>query len=716
MKEAYEYYWSIIVEPSWVQVGIWTIRNNAVQIISTSSVKKWTDQEELITASDEALSEAVKGFPEDASEPEKTVFGLPPSWVSEGQVKKEYLEYIRKLCSNLSLKPTGFVVLPEAIAHTMKIDDGAPLTGVIIGVHKSEIDVTLFRLGNLVGTVQVGRSVSVAEDVIEGLARFRSTEGLPSKFILYNSKDDELEDIRQQLIQADWTSLSGEGIKILHTPQIEVVDGAKKVQAVSLAGASELEDISSVITEEETEPAKPEDVGFVVGKDITETALPVSHSSPAPTIKHEENLTAVETGFGQSSTLRKQKFSLNNLPIISVLIAKFKRSRPSLPATNLSSLGGGNKIIKFALPAAILALIFFGAWIILPKAEVTVYVAPQILEESTQISFDVSRSDADFEGKVLPATVQVAGVDGEKTGSATGSKRVGDKAKGTVTIQNGTSSEIRLSANTVLLGPNDLKFSIDEAVTIPEAESTREPGAVTVGVTAQDFGSEYNLAEGEEFSVGNFPSSEVDAVVEEALTGGSSRDITAVAQSDLTKLENDLLAELKEKGSQQLKSQANQTDMFLGDTVQISVSQRNPSHKVGDEANSITLGLEAEVEGLFISQEVINGLLGQLLNDKVPGGYNLKEDQVRIEITDVEQSGDLWTANMNVRANLIPIVNPDEITKTIKGKTPSAATKTLSSIPGYSRVEVRIKPRFPSIMGIIPYNQEHISVEVVAER
>lgn len=717
MKDDYEYYWTIIIEPSWLQVGIWTIRNKAVQIVSTSPVRKWSDQEELVNVADEALTEAVKDFPEDAPEPEKTVFGLPPAWVSEGQVKKEYLEHIRQLCSNLSLKPTGFVVLPEAIAHTMKIEDDAPLTGIIIGVHKSEIDVTMFKLGNLSGTVQVGRSVSVVDDIVEGLARFHATEGLPSKFILYNGKDAELEEIRQELIKADWGSYSSDQVKILHTPQVEIVDGKKKVQSVSLAGASELENISSIITEEEEKTHDPESLGFVIGKDIAETAVGTSSNEELDSEVHE-NLKEPDPQEDEAHHEDHNKSGLPaHLPNVGAMFSRVKTSKkPSLKVNKLPSLGKGKGWLKIAIPVVVLLAVLVGVWITVPRAEVTVYVAPQILEESTNVSFEVDRESADLGNRILPATTASVTVSGEKTGTATGAKTVGDKAKGTVTIQNGTSSEISLSANTVLVGPNGLKFSIDEAVDIPEAESTTTPGKATVGITAEEIGSEYNLAAEETFTVGTFPKSEVDAVVTGALTGGSSREITAVAQSDLDKLEEELLEELKNKGVDELQSKAGDNQRFISDAVQIEISDREPSNKVGDEASNVKLSIDAEVTGVVISEDSMNGLLGAMLNDKVPSGYILKQEQVRIELSDVQEDDGLWTANMKVRANLIPMTDPDELTKKVRGKTPQAAREILNSIPGHSRVEVDINPKFPSILGIIPFNEDHISIEVVAER
>jgi hypothetical protein len=188
-----EYYWTLVIEAGWIQGSIWTIDETSdgkkAKIISTSTPIVWNDtDEDLVTAADTALSDCVSNFPENETEPSKTVFGVPSSWVQEGNIKDEYLEKIKMLCSKLSLDPAGFVVLSEAIAYYIKAEEGSPLTAVVIGLGKDDLDISLFRLGNLVGNVTVSRSVSIVEDVIEGLARFPQTDNLPSRFLIYDGK------------------------------------------------------------------------------------------------------------------------------------------------------------------------------------------------------------------------------------------------------------------------------------------------------------------------------------------------------------------------------------------------------------------------------------------------------------------------------------------------------------------------------------------------
>src|SRR4030042_3805123 len=291
-KKTEEYFWSLLIEPGWVQAAVWRINDNKVQVISMSSSSAWELDEELTSSIDACLSSAVQDFPEEVSVPTKTVFGVSSSWVSEGQIKEDYLAKIKRICSDLSLTPVGFVVLPEATAHYFKAEEGAPLNAIILGISKESLEISLFRLGSLVGISQVARSVSIVDDVSEGLARFVSNEAFPSRIILYDGREGELEEIRQNLIKANWEDYGK--IKFLHTPKIELLDPERKVYAVSLAGGAELADVKEIITppkEEFPEPPK-----LVTAEESLENVT-------AP----DENLTPSDFGFSIDEDVAQEK-------------------------------------------------------------------------------------------------------------------------------------------------------------------------------------------------------------------------------------------------------------------------------------------------------------------------------------------------------------------------------------------------------------------------
>jgi len=240
-KEKRDLFWSVAIEPDWIQAGVWEIVDGAVKVISSGPATAWKTDEEFVKAADSALAAAVGDLDEDAPEPSKTVFGVGTSWVSEGEIKSEFLAKLKDLCNELSLKPTGFVILPEAVAHIIKTEEGSPFSGIAVGIGEENLEISVFRLGRSLGTKIVARSVTIKEDLLEGLTRFPSEDPFPSRFVLYDGKEGELEEVKQSIIGMDWNS--NKKVKFLHTPKAEILTPDKKVLAVALAGASEMGEV-----------------------------------------------------------------------------------------------------------------------------------------------------------------------------------------------------------------------------------------------------------------------------------------------------------------------------------------------------------------------------------------------------------------------------------------------------------------------------------------
>jgi hypothetical protein len=309
-----EHFWALTIEPGWVQAGIWFIEGTSAKVLSVSPPAAWKENEEIVGAADTVLSAAIQNLPDDIKEPSKTVFGVPPSWVGEGEIKAEHLSLIKRICTELSLEPTGFVVIPEAIAHYTKSVEGAPLNAVVLGIGDENIEVSVFKLGNLVGNAFVSRSVSITDDVIEGLARFGTTENLPSRMVLYDGKEGELEEDKQALLKMSWEG--EEKVKFLHTPKIEIIDAEKKVLATALAGASEMAHVTKVETEkskyeenipddvenikEPSENLSPEDLGFSLNEDITARKV-TEEPVPMPQIQGTYQQTANIVAFSRKA-------------------------------------------------------------------------------------------------------------------------------------------------------------------------------------------------------------------------------------------------------------------------------------------------------------------------------------------------------------------------------------------------------------------------------
>ena len=707
-----ELYWSIVLEDGWVQAGVWYIGEKAAEVVSISPGAAWATDEELTGATDAALSSAIQKLPENYKEPNKTVFGVPNLWVKGGEITEEHLGKIKKLCADLSLSPVGFVVLPEAIAHLYKSEEGSPLSAVVLGLGLGNLEISVFKLGNLVGTTEVSRSISLVEDVTEGLSRFEGATPLPSRFIIYNGKEGELEEAKETLLQASWEGV--EKIKFLHTPNAEVFGIDKKVLATCLAGAAEighvsqvdsqepsnLEDNEEVASQPQVEDATPEDLGFAIGQDISAKRAEIENIVPPQKV---EPLAPSVPRFNPKKVVAEYLQKTKNLFHFS------SGNKPAVPRVRNSTLLG----ILVVLVLAVAGGVFF--WWNYPRAKVVVFVTPRRFEQQAQLSFSPN-GVTDPAGGIIPGSVITDQVTGDKTKAATGVKLVGNKGTGSVQIANGNGSAINLAAGTVLTSSGGLKFVTNSEASVSGQLLPGSPGTSTVNVTAGDIGSQYNLAKGEVFSVGNYSKALVAATSVADFTGGSSQEITAVSADDESSLEKDLKAELSQKAINDISAKVTDIQMFVSDLAGLDAKSENFDHKIGDSADSVKLSLVLNATGIAAEKTKLLEYAVNVLKDKIPGGFVLKNDQIdfKFKFTKIENGNYLY--DVTIGANFLPQIDTQKIIGQIVGKAPTVAENYLNSIPGFGHAEITLKPKFPGPLETLPRVAKNITLEVSAEQ
>ncbi len=721
-----ELYWSLVIEEGWVQAGIWYINGSSAEVVSVGPGAAWQTEDELIGAADAALSSAVQKLPEDYEEPTKTVFGVTSSWVKNGEIAEEYLAKIKKLCTDLSLTPVGFVVLSEAIAHLYKSDEGSPVSAIILGLGKESLEISVFKLGTLVGNTSVSRSVSLIEDVVEGLTRFEGASPLPSRFIVFNGKGGELEEAKEVLMQASWED-DGK-IKFLHTPNAEVLSSDRKVLATSLAGANEIGNVTQIssvqdvpagpiigeevqnITTPEVETT-PQDLGFAIGEDVTKPTIDSQPIVPQPI---------------QPMAQPQQTFANNFSPEIKVndYLQKtkniFHNFSNSVFANKLFTKNHtpGNKSKTPLVSAAVLltvVLVLAGLyWWFVPKASVVIYASPKKFDQEVDISFS-TKGESDVATGVVPATSLTSTVTGDKTKSTTGTKVVGDKAKGSVQVQNGTAFPISLTAGTFLVSSGNLKFALDNNASVSAALSPTSPGTASLAVTAETIGAEYNLAKDEVFKVGNYPKAEVDGTSTANFSGGSSQEIPAVDKTDQAALESQLTQELKEKAKDELLDKVQDDQILVDDLADTTTASSSYDHKIGEEASNLKLTLTVDATGIAANKAKLLEYARMVLKEKIPSGFVLRDSQINFKFTFVDSADDRANYKVTISANFLPEISTDSLIKQIAGKTTDVAEKYLSAIPGFTRARVTLKPKLPGFFGTLPRVKKNISVEIIAE-
>ncbi len=719
-KEKKEYLFALQLDEGVVKCAIWTIENGTVKVVSIGETQYWENEKEILTAVDASISSATEKASdlEKDAEPNKVILGVAPDWVEDNKIIADRLEVFKKISKELDLSPTGFVVTPEAVIHFLKVNDGIPPTAILVGGGKKRLIITPTRLGKIIGNQIVNRSGDLGADVAEGLSRFSQEETFPPRIILYNNFGKDLDEEKQQLMNYPWAD---NHISFLHLPKVETLSPDFDIKAIALAGGREMVGAEKIVMDVEEASSKPdieeefvkkeeetELMGFVKGKDVA------------------QELPAVEAVVPAVSEALKPKPKKLLLPKISIssifnFFSKVKLvPRINLKFPSLKGLSWGKTPLivgtAFAFIIVVVGVISFLLWK-LPKADVILFVKPQVSQEEYTVKLDPNLNQVDPENLALPAKQVEAELEGEKTLATTGTKMVGEKSKGKVIIYNRTSAEKTLNPGTEITGLNGLKFSLNDKVTIASesagSDYTRVPGKAEAEVTALIIGTESNLASGAEFTVANFSKSDYVAKNEDVFAGGTSREVQVVAKKDQEKLLKELTDELKSKALGWLSDKVAPGEKLVDESLNFKIVDKKFNKNVDEEADELKLNLNIKFLALAFNQEELKKLIEEKVAGSVPEGFEYKSEdsEISFSLKDVTKEGAaIFIARF--KANLYPKLDLEAIRNGLAGKQPDIGRNYLQMVANIDSFETKIYLHLPDKIVTFPRNAGNIKIEV----
>jgi hypothetical protein len=283
---------------------------------------------------------------------------------------------------------------------------------------------------------------------------------------------------------------------------------------------------------------------------------------------------------------------------------------------------------------------------------------------------------------------------------ATGSKDIGEKAKGSVVIHNDDLfSAINLAAGSYL-SVGGKQYTLDSAVTVPAVSgsvSSPVSGTVTASVTAAALGQEYNLPGGSSLAVPGYDISKVYAIADGAgIAGGSKETITVVQQSDIDKI-TDSLKDDKDSSNvkSELSSKFNSSLIPIEDSLKVDFGQISSSPAVGEKAGRATATIEITYSMFGVSQDDVNASLMAAATNKLSDrdtqmvfddGFN----NVQILSFNATDSG--GTARLVTTAKVGPKLDENQIKQQAVGKKTHEITAQVEKIDGVDNVKVDFFP------------------------
>lgn len=242
-------------------------------------------------------------------------------------------------------------------------------------------------------------------------------------------------------------------------------------------------------------------------------------------------------------------------PVIPASLAAAALSKP--PA-----LPRNRKLLYFSLVLAGLLVIAVGAisFLFLPITQATLSVPAEAWTKDLDFTASTTLTAVSEDNKTVPAELLTGQASDKLSFKATGTKKVGDAAKGTARLFNSDSSDQQVLPSGSGLTANGRNFTTNAAAIVPGARvqgGKLVPGQVDVAITATEVGSESNL-------------SDVSATVNVAspklfgqiisTTGGSSKDVTIVSATDVANAKNSLTQRVKDACVANLNDQLKNRD------------------------------------------------------------------------------------------------------------------------------------------------------------
>ncbi len=718
------YFLALVVVENQMQAALWKIQDGSIEVVKVSTPQDYGDEAESVVAADQSLQELGE-LSEGVNE---VVFGFPAAWVGATGLRDDRKPLLKNLTKELSLKPSGFVVITEAMTQYLRrLPDTS--TSLVVSILPTAVNLHWLQRGEVKAEAEVGRSGQLAADVVEALARFPVAKDDAShvwppriEVVAFGISDEELHKSEQQLQGYDWVGQQG----FRHQPTVHQSPGDTAAIAVVKEGGRAVAEAQGLLHTHQ--PDKLETASFSEpGRSAAPPLAGVVSDLPLDAIANV--VTPSELGFEPVVTEPERAVMTDTMPLppksndvgfdspaleVGEEPLQFKSSVGPKPYKLVIGVG-------VSLGLLTLILVALGALAWNSTAEVQLKLKSKTLAQELTLKLDPKATTSDPVDRILAARVVSQTVSGEKGVPTTGVKLVGDKAKGTVIVINKTDATKTLSAGTKL-SQDKIVFTLDKDVTVASASvsqqgslsETRTYGKAEATVTAEAIGTESNLGKDTALAVADFAENTYSAVVKDGLTGGASREIRVVSEKDRANLLEKLKAELQVQVNEKLKEQT-QAQEYTVPSGSLTIDKQEFDAKVGEEVEGLSLKLTVTGEGLTYRTDDLLPLATAVLSEQVPDGYQLSSAPPQL-LTSPDNSASS-AANVQLSANLstvaYPKVDVEQWRSEIKSLSVAKAEAKLKSHAEVESVTVSLWPKWlGKVWRRLPLRTQAIKMQV----
>lgn len=376
---------------------------------------------------------------------------------------------------------------------------------------------------------------------------------------------------------------------------------------------------------------------------------------------------------------------------------------------------------------ALVLIIGFIVWATLfaPAAKIAVNVRTTADNFAENVSFVTDEGKEDAEKGIFYLESQEYKQDNSVEFQATGSKEVGEKARGTLNVEVYVKDNYQIPAGTEFK-TGDLSYTADTGATITFSDDSKCANSLTsvakdgcqlsasVAVTAVNPGEKYNVSSGRTWTSGL--SGKTGKITNaSAFSGGTSKTQIIVQQSDVDTAKTKLEAGDEAGGKEELEKQFGDDMMVIESSYSVEPTNVASNPAVGAEvSDGITPKLTATTvyKMSAVKKSAVEKYIKKLSED------DLAEDQKLYSIGNpffekytADDKGNA-TAKLKTTTQTGPKITEEDVLEKVKGKKTGEVQTLIKSINGVSSVKVNTSFFW---VNRVPTDENRIQIDLKVE-
>lgn len=367
---------------------------------------------------------------------------------------------------------------------------------------------------------------------------------------------------------------------------------------------------------------------------------------------------------------------------------------------------------------AFIGLFIFG-YIYIPRATITVKILAQSKAFETDITVDKNEPDSKLDRGLLAGDFIELTKDYQKKFQATGKKEVGTKASGTITVSNKFDSNNQVLVQGTRFSTGSLIFKTKEQVTVPGATvagGSLIAGTINVSVEAENPGAQYNI-QGSHFSIPAFSGTPKDGLIygdsAQAMSGGESKEVTIVTQSDFNQAKESYSKDAKEDARKALKDKLKKDYSLPEESTEIAIESVTSNPKVGDEATDFTITVKINAKGIAFKENDFKAAYKAKVQDEagtsrevVEDGFDKKKTTYKADL-----KGGTIAIAVSSKVYLGDSLDKKRVFAEISGQTEKKSLEYLTKLENVEEANIKFSPSF---LKRIPRLEKHVIIKTEA--